>query len=408
MRCIYCLTFPLLYLATVSNGQSVDRVSPLPPSVDAFYQPPPSFETASPGTILRSRRVPPTTRVNTTALADTYQLLLRSRDSQGAPTAIVTTVFIPPNAASDKLLEIQFAYDSASVDCSPSYTLFQNDTSLPEAITVSAGLQQGWNVAVTDYEGFTASFSNGLRAGYSMLDATRACLSSKNITGIDDNAKVVLAGTSGGALASEWALELQASYAPELKFAGALLTALTPNASSVFGTIDGTADAGLIASGVLGLAKEYLNISDWLSENLVQGDALRLSQAAHSCIVDTISVFNNTDFVPFFDVPSFLTATVPNSVIQNTGIMGLHGVPAAPIYNYKGTADEVSVVEDTDALVEKFCGEGADIEYYRALNASHGSAGAHGFLAGWSWINDRMNGVPVLGGCQTYNVTIPT
>jgi hypothetical protein len=396
----------ILYLSAFSSGESVERVSPLPPSVDAFYRPPPFFEKRAPGTILRERKVPRAGRINADVVADTYQFLLRSSDSQGTPSAIVTTVFVPPNAHTDKLLELQFAYDSAFVDCSPSYTIFRNESKIPEATLVEEALQQGWNVAVTDYEGFAASFANGLRAGYSMLDATRALLSSTHLTGIDKDAKVVLAGASGGAWASEWALELQHFYAPELKFAGALLTALTPNVSSVFNSIDGTNGAGLIGSSIVGLSKEYLNMSNWVSENLVASSADKLLQVAKSCLAETLAELNDIDFTSFFDVPSWVEATVPKSVIENTGIMGLHGVPSAPIYSYKGTGDQLSVVADTDALMAKFCDQGVDIEYYRALNVSHDTSAIHGYVAGWSWLRDRLNGVPVRRGCWVHNVTI--
>ncbi|QKX59519.1 uncharacterized protein TRUGW13939_06653 [Talaromyces rugulosus] len=396
----------LLCLSAISRAESVERVSPLPPSVDAFYRPPPFFERSSPGTILRVRKVPRADRISAGVIADTYQFLLRSSDSQGMPTAIVTTVLVPPDAHTDKLLELQLAYDSAFVDCSPSYTIFQNESDIPEAAVVGRALQQGWNVAVTDYEGFPASFTNGLRAGYSMLDATRACLSSTHLTGIKKDAKVVLAGASGGAFASEWALELQKFYAPELNFAGALLTALTPNVSSVFNSIDGTNGAGLIGSSILGLSKEYANMSNWVSENLVASNANKLFQAAKSCLLETLTDLDNTDFTSFFDVPSWVEATVPKSVIENTGIMGLHGVPNAPIYSYKGTGDQLSVVSDTDALMAKFCDEGVDVEYYRALNVSHITSATHGYVAGWSWLSDRLNGVPVRGGCWVHNVTI--
>jgi hypothetical protein len=46
-------------------------------------------------------------------------------------------------------------------------------------------------------------------------------------------------GYSGGSLATEWAAELQPTYAPELNFAGAALGGLVPNITSVLKTING-------------------------------------------------------------------------------------------------------------------------------------------------------------------------
>lgn len=35
--------------------------------------------------------------------------------------------------------------------------------------------------------------------------------------------------------------------------------------------------------------------------------------------------------------------------------MGYHGVPQMPIFAYKAIGDEVSVIADTDDLVDKYC-----------------------------------------------------
>lgn len=40
--------------------------------------------------------------------------------------------------------------------------------------------------------------------------------------------------------------------------------------------------------------------------------------------------------------------------------MGYHGVPQMPIFAYKAIEDEISVVEDTDALVDKYCNSKAN------------------------------------------------
>lgn len=42
-------------------------------------------------------------------------------------------------------------------------------------------------------------------------------------------------------------------------------------------------------------------------------------------------------------------------IINRDGIMGYHGVPQMPIFAYKAIEDEISVVAETDALVDKYC-----------------------------------------------------
>jgi hypothetical protein len=54
-------------------------------------------------------------------------------------------------------------------------------------------------------------------------------------------------------LATEWATELQALYAPDLSFSGAALGGLTPNITTVLLSANGQSAAGLIPAGILGL-----------------------------------------------------------------------------------------------------------------------------------------------------------
>lgn len=50
-----------------------------------------------------------------------------------------------------------------------------------------------------------------------------------------------------------------------------------------------------------------------------------------------------------------ITSPIVSQIINRDGIMGYHGVPQMPIFAYKAIGDEISAVEDTDALVNKYC-----------------------------------------------------
>lgn len=66
-------------------------------------------------------------------------------------------------------------------------------------------------------------------------------------------------GYSGGALASEWAAELQTKYAPEIPFVGMAVGGLTPNVTNVLKTISGGLFAGIASAGFIGLGNAYLS-----------------------------------------------------------------------------------------------------------------------------------------------------
>ena len=120
---------------------------------------------------------------------------------------------------------------------------------------VGLALGRGWFVNVPDYEGPLASFTAGVQSGHATIDSIRAVLSSG--FGPSSDPRIAMWGYSGGALASEWAAELQIQYAPELTFSGAALGGLTPNITSVLHSVNGSLYVGLVPSGVLGLATQY-------------------------------------------------------------------------------------------------------------------------------------------------------
>lgn len=385
------------------------RSSRLPPSIDPFYQPPSNYEDLASGTILRHRTVDPPPNINA-SISAAHQFLYRSTDSQNNANGVVTTLLVPQSAQNDKLFSFQFAYDSPSVDCSPSYALYTNSTQ-PELAIIAQALNEGWYVSYPDYEGPTAAFTNGIQSGRAVLDSIRTLLASSNITGLAPEARYTVAGASGGSLGSLWAAELQREYAPELDIAGALLTATVPNIANVARSIDGTPYAGLIPAAFLGLAKQSSRLSEWLSAHLRPNTAQAFVEAGTRCAAENLEVYSNVSFQPFFEesVQDYTADSVLTAVATQASDSGSRGTPSTPMFIYKGAVDELSPVADTDALVERFCADEAgraSIEYERALNANHGEGGTAGFTAGWEWLRQRMNGVVVAEGCYMRNVTL--
>jgi hypothetical protein len=54
-----------------------------------------------------------------------------------------------------------------------------------------------------------------------------------------------------------------------------------------------------------------------------------------------------------------------NDLYYNDAVTGHHGVPNMPMFVYKAIADEMSAASETDALVDNFCKQGANILYQR-------------------------------------------
>ncbi|OQE28881.1 hypothetical protein PENSTE_c003G05798 [Penicillium steckii] len=397
---------------------AIIAVSIDPPSQDVWYRQPDDIDRYAKGEVIRSRQVPPQLEsflslpVNVSVKTIT-QYLFRTTDNLGNAVASAATLIEPFNADSSKLLGYQTFYDSASVDCSPSYTIRAKNevgdfgipklnVSLDIAFMASA-LNLGWYVLTTDYEGLDAQYTVGLQSGHAVLDSVRAVLKEGSEVGLSENLQYALWGYSGGALACSWAAELQPAYAPELDFAGVALGGLTPNVSSVLDTIHSGIYASLAYRGVYGMAKAYPNLTDWMDDNLLPSKSDEYYEIAGSCNGKTTS----QDLYSFFknEAESFQEA-VPRSVFSWSGQMGVHGTPGAPLFIYKAVGDEISPVADTDYLVNMYCRKGIDIEYHRNLVGNHETEGILGSVGALEWLRERLNGTAAQTGCHKKDVVL--
>lgn len=253
----------------------------------------------------------------------------------------------------------------------------------------------------------------GVNSGHATLDALRASVSTTlGLPGIPD-AKVALWGYSGGALASEWAAELQGTYAPELDVAGYAVGGLTPDVFNVFNTVTSTYSAGLIPPGVVGLLTQWPTVQELLYAKLkTTGNytADTFLSVVNMTLADSGPAFAFQNIYDYFEngEADFEDPAV-QAVIQADGQMGNHGVPQAPMFVYKAIRDEISPIADTDALVAKYCAvNGTVIQYERNTVTHHkdeqdaGSAHAFAFL---SSVLDGTYVAPV-DSCSITNVTI--
>jgi hypothetical protein len=387
----------------------------LPPSQDPWYTGPTHFQSAAPGALLRVREAPGNLTSVIQNCSAAYNILYRTTDSQYQPAWAVTTLFVPlsqPNTTSiasnstspgGALLSYQIPYDSADVNSSPSYALYAGGQ--PD---IAGALGRGWFVSVPDYEGPLASFTAGVQSGHATLDSVRAVLSSG--FGLSATARYAMWGYSGGALASEWAAELQIQYAPELNFSGASVGGLTPNVSSVMKSVNGTAAAGLIPSGILGLASQFPAAYDFLMQQLKTSGPFNNTAfvaAKNMTLGQTIETFANQDIYAYFTNGSAaFQAPVVQQVINSDGLMGYHGVPQMPLFAYKAIGDEVSPIGDTDALVDQYCAVGASILYQRNTVGGHEAEDINGDARAFDWLSSALNGTLQQTGCLIQNVTV--
>lgn len=400
------VTLSLAVLGTTAPTKN----SPTRPTEDAFYTPPDGFEKTAPGTILRMRSPPTPISIFSslkTNLDSAYQLLFRSTNTFGDPIAAVTTILIPHNADYTKLLSYQVAEDAADPNCAPSYA-FQLGASLHgpiglaspqyELVVLSTALQRGWVVTVPDHLGLQSAFLANHLSGNIVLDNVRAALASSNETQIDPHATTALWGYSGGSLSSGFAAEAQPSYAPELEISGAALGGTVPNILSVIDVTNKGLFAGLIPSGVQGLANEYPELKDLVDKSLTDDGKKEFDKTKNLCLPGDITTYAGKDVYKFVKDRNVFTSPIAKKVLD-ANKMG-NRVPEIPLLVYKAGADEVSSANETDALVDSYCHGGATVDYKRDESADHIALAVLGVPDALIWLTDRFNGKQVEKGCS--------
>ncbi|CAN8105650.1 unnamed protein product [Discula destructiva] len=408
--------------ATSENSGVLDALitgrylEPIRPLQDPWYSAPRGFEPEVPGAVLRVREAPGNLSTLVEGCSAAYNILYRTTNSQYQPDWAVTTVFLPSTPGS-AVLSYQVPYDSVFLDASPSYAVYESDAA-SILDDVSTGLSNGWAVNVPDYEGPLASFTAGVVSGHSTIDSIRATLNANALLGwgLPANARYAMWGYSGGALASEWAAELSVQYAPEMDFGGAALGGLTPNVTSVLFMINEQISVGLAPASILGMASQYPDLNAYIVS--------RLKSAGEFNATGFLATFNYTlsqaiVSYAFDDIGDYFVGGIADVVgaeaqraINRDGIMGYHGVPHMPIFAYKAVGDEISVIDETDALVDKFCSVGANVLYNRNTVGGHTDERVNGRPAALAWLKSVLNGTYeqdyAAMGCTIQDVAVNT
>ncbi|KAG2174994.1 hypothetical protein INT43_006056 [Umbelopsis isabellina] len=408
-RIVFALAYATLLLSAAGPAVAVPVRRSVPwPQNDPFYTPPSGYESSAPGAILRTRPIPsPLAGIfsQTENVANAWQILYRTTDALGNAIATVTTLIEPHNANSAKVLSYQLAEDSAAQQCAPSYTLQSGSggtSSSLDLLMMDAALNQGWYVTAPDYEGPKSVFTCGSTSGQGVLDSIRAVLASTSVTGVKSSAGVVLWGYSGGALATGWAAELQPTYAPELKLLGAAMGGTPSELNATVNAVNKGPFAGLIPAGFLGLSQQYPDLNSYIQSQLIPSKAAAFNNASAQCLGADSTQFANQDIFSYFQ-PNFLNGSPAATAIANNK-MGSY-VPKIPLWMYHAIHDEVVPFAPTQALVTKYCSEGANIQFTQDQLSEHIILDITGAADAFTWLKARLSGVPLAAGCTTRTTT---
>ncbi|MGW5073671.1 lipase family protein [Rhodococcus sp. NPDC004095] len=365
------------------------------PLDDPWYDPPPGFESAPPGTVLAAR--PVTVRPLVTLVSST-EVLVRSTDSKGRPVPVVTTVIVPAapwtGPGPRPVVDYNMAIDSLGNTCAPSYQMPRGQAL--EVVGVQYFLARNYAVVVPDHQGPRQAYAAGRMAGHAVLDAVRAAVSTPAF-GLTPDAPVAMTGYSGGAIATGWAAELAPTYAPELRVVGAALGGTPADYNLLLGSLDGrNLASGVLLGATLGVAREYPELYPLFNDN-----AWRLGSLARDLCLFGFAVPGA--LVPIraqhlSDVPDVVHNPVAQAVIADNRLGAQ--APAAPILLYHGRHEFWITRQNAEHLYAEWCAGGADVRLAE-YPGEHLIVAIAGIPEAYHWIDARLAGVPVEPGCSS-------
>jgi hypothetical protein len=381
--------------ATTSAQASSSTNSVLLPDDDPFYAVPPHLERKRDGTVLRSR-VLPATALAVPAPARVWQLLYKTRDNAGRATATVGTLLVPTARWSSPgprpLVSYQVPEDALTTSCAPSYLLRAGSVASAPTVTqamfdrgqIAAAVRRGWTVMVPDYEGPRSEFFGAAAAAHGVLDGVRAARSF-GPAHVDGQASIGLWGYSGGGFATAAAAQKQSTYAPELALSGIAMGGVPADLNAALRSFSGRPFSGWIPFGFAALRNAYprANVDVFLNESArAYADA-----DAHLCAGDAIvDGPYNAKLESFEAWPGSLTSGAFYRFANEISPVGIGGTPAAPVYMYHGTADELLPITAARQLTAQYRARGADVVMVEHEGRTHGGeqdfgvAGAVAFL----------------------------
>ena len=400
---------PTLLIDSCLSTALAASSTPIPPTNDSWYIPDgTSWRTAQPGDVLRFRNALGDATIGGAASA-VYNILYRTTDSHNNPSWAVTTVYAPADVNDTngfKMLSYQHLYDSADLNQSPSYLIYdKSDKGSALSLFIQQYLKKGWFVNVPDYEGPKAAFGSGHVAGRATLDSVRAFRNAAQCVGVPTNSdggvslKYAMYGYSGGSFATEWAVELQKQYAPELQFSGAAVGGLYPNLTKtleILPKIEGF--EGYLREGIIGIGNEHEEVQALALLILGKSTWAEAAAVVRSMSSEELQVAVN----------QIMGDQTVKEILTEDGLMGTHDPPQMPLFIHRADQDQLSASSDTTELYDAYCKLGASVYYH--LNpaqvddphVSEALNGASEYVLGYL---DQMYEEKFPAGCGTVNAT---
>ena len=320
-----------------------------------------------------------------------WAVIYRSTGYDGSPVGVSGLVIAPaapldPSAPPRTILSVAHATAGLADSCAPSRQ--PSDGLVTTAMPL---LQQGYVLAVTDYEGLGTPgphpYIVGTSEGHSVLDAA---LAAEAMPETGAGPTTVLLGGSQGGHAVLWAADMAATAAPGLEVVGAVAFAPAGDLEAIAG-FDRSAAAGADAwSSAITLVTAWNQIYGLPLDVLTPAAQALVPGLATRCSVRIAAQPTVVDLRTLPEWQARLRENTPASTRTNV-----------PVLIFQGDADQVVPLESTRAIVARMCAIGDTVDLRVLPGADHrGSLSATSLLAAVTWVSDRLAGRPASSTCS--------
>jgi triacylglycerol lipase len=263
-----------------------------------------------------------------------------------------------------------------------------------EFVLVAAALAEGWAVSVPDHEGSRGMWGAPNEPGYHVLDGVRAALASARLE-LSPDAPVGLWGYSGGGLATAWAAEVCADYAPELNLVGAVLGSPVGDLGNTFRRLNGSIYSGLPATVVAALTHMYPDLDRLIDEHATPEGKAMLARLEKMTTMHAVLRLVGKDMATLVDCPLEQLLDTPEVQHVFADIKLGVAVPTPPVLIVQAVHDQLISVENIDELADTYQSGGASVTYHRDLFSEHLLLHPMSAPMALRWLSDRFNGKPL-------------
>ncbi|MBN7535443.1 lipase family protein [Mycobacteroides abscessus] len=373
----------------LTDEQRADRhaaILPTPIPGPSFYSDPGDLAGRVNGEVIRQQYVRPRLPVPG---ASVQRFMVRSTNTAGDAVPVTATLIEPKRpwrgpGARPVVVRNQ-PINSLGLKAAPSYRIARGMyVDVPPLAPLL--LARNYAVLIPDHEGPRMAYSAGVMAAHAVLDAVRG-MHGMRADLVD--APMVMDGYSGGAIATVWAAQEQPTYAPELRFGGAVAGGTPTDYALLYRSMNGALGSGLFAAATIGQAREYPSMVELFGDfafymsTLVKDLPQPALAAAGVARID-------------LDVLAAVPAPFDSDIAQDVIAANKPGAaaPNMPILLYHGSrdrflGDQFIPEQGVTELVGSWRSKGAMVDYLPV-------PGEHMIAAGWAmprvlrWMRDVL------------------